>query len=113
MHYKHSEEMLLEHHKSIRILTDSYQKQTQDINVLTEIVKECRLHLRDINCKCQLIDSKVDLVLLLCKTIIGLVVLASITKLEDQIAYAKTVKPIDRPESSPKVEMQPDGNTGV
>jgi hypothetical protein len=38
---------------------------------------------------------------------------ATIQKLEDQLAYADKVKPIDRPESSPKAPMSEKGNVGV
>ena len=38
---------------------------------------------------------------------------AGIRKLEEQLAYAEGVKPLDRPESSPKVAMTGTGNVGV
>jgi hypothetical protein len=38
---------------------------------------------------------------------------AMIAKLEDQLVYSEAVKPIDRPESSPRNPMQPSGNIGV
>lgn len=38
---------------------------------------------------------------------------AMLAKLADQIAYSEKVKPIDRPESSPKAPMQPSGSVGV
>ena len=37
----------------------------------------------------------------------------SIQKLEDLLTYAKTVKPLDLPETSPKAAMSPTGNIGV